>query len=125
MGLIYKTGFLRGPSGFAFAKKCCCRVLNCYCYTNYNYYGSQIKERKIVCYKAPYYDNDLGRWVFPDGQPCDPPANSQCSVTKVGVVVTLCSCPKQGSQTGESYRWALIPANATSSTSCTTITPPP
>lgn len=125
MGLIYNGAFLQGPNGLAFSKKCCCRGVNCYCYVNSNFYGSQIKERKVVCYKAPYFDDQTGKWVFEDGQPCVPPPSSQCSVNMEGIIVKLCSCPKTGSMTGESFSWTVLPGGATASTSCTTITPPP
>lgn len=125
MAFIFTGGLLMGQAGLAFSKKCCCRAVNCYCYVNFNFYGSQIKERKVVCYKAPYYDDATGKWVFEDGQPCDPPPSSQCSVTKSGIITDVCSCPKSGSTTGESFRWSLLPDNQTASTSCTTITPPP
>lgn len=125
MAFIFTGGLLMGPKGLAFSKNCCCRGVNCYCYTHFNFYGSQIVERKVVCYKAPYFDDATGQWVFEDGQPCVPPPSSQCSVNIEGILVEFCSCPKTGSMTGESFRWGIIADGATSSTSCTTITPPP
>lgn len=125
MGLIYTGGFLQGKKGFAFSKNCCCKKVNCYCYQHLNFYGSQIVERKVVCFKEPYFDNGSGKWIFEDGQPCVPPPSNQCSVTYDGLIVQLCSCPVSGSMTGESYRWEMIANHATSSTSCTTIAPPP
>lgn len=119
MAFINRGGFLMGKKGLAFSRKCCCKSVNCYCYQHFLYYGSQILERRVVCYAAPEWDGS--KFVFPDGQPCVPPG-SRCTVIFTGNIVNNCSCPGSGNN-GEGWSWAII--EGTSSTSCTTISPPP
>lgn len=120
MAFINRGGFLMGKNGLAFSKNCCCKALNCYCYVHSRLYGSQILERRVVCYAAPQWDGS--KYVYPDGQPCVP-AGSRCTVIFEGNVVKSCGC--NVSNDGESRNWTLLAGNATSSTSCTTISPPP
>lgn len=126
-GLILRNGvILMTGGGFAGSRNCCCVSYNCYCYTRSKLYGSVLVERRIVCYRAPIWDDANQRWVFLDGQPCvgsSPAGSGGCSIEYVGIVVKICSCP---GRSGDNWRWASIDTQKPEDVaSCSTIEPPP
>lgn len=107
-------------SGLTATRNCCCSSYTCYCYKRFTNYGSTLVERKRVCFRSAYWDGS--KWVFPDGQPCDPTKPApDCTVNYVGIYVSLCSCPGGGMNP---YRWDIIGSPADYA-ACTTISPPP
>ena len=107
-------------SGLTADPDCCCSAYNCYCYTRVTDYGATLVERKRVCFRAPYWDGS--KFVFPDGQPCDPTKPSpDCTLNYIGIRVVLCSCPGGGMNP---FRWEFI-GSPTDWNNCSTIAPPP
>ncbi|CAB4169271.1 hypothetical protein UFOVP898_57 [uncultured Caudovirales phage] len=117
MALLTYNGKL--ISGLTQNRNCCCATFNCYCYTRFTNYGSTLVERRRVCYRAPYFNGAV--WVFPDGQPCVPTNPGGCTVTYIGGIVNVCSCPGAGMNP---FRWDFV-STLSQWTACTTIAPPP
>lgn len=121
MAFIFNGDFLMEDGGFAFSTDCCCKVFTCYCFRRSIMYGTQTVEQRILKYRGPEWDDDIGKFVYPDGQPCVPPG-STCTVQFVGETVKVCSCSV--GYGGESVSWALMD-DCNDLSSCQTVLPPP